>query len=855
MACAIILLAGGITSALAQVTNTITLTNSDTGGTSSFTSGFGATNWDDGLAPFPATPPDVNAYVLTNVSLLTPPGSGSYVFAGDSLTLLKSAALGIKGYGTITVSNLTLAGGKIANSGTGGSPDTGIIAGNINVTAGSTLDGGATAGVTALNVMAPITGPSGLTIADNGTVILSANNTYVGSTTVSTNSTLQMGVANALTNGPGNGSLTLNPSTVAGINGAAFDLNGFDTTVQDPATGGGVGPATIFNSAVGKTNTLTVDTELTTRSFKGYIKDNNGTGGVLALTIISSGSGLWTIVTNSAYSGDTTVNSGTLSMGNSGNLLPWGPGKGNLIVNNTGKFSLGGRSPQINGLLGNGTVDNLSGAGLGLGGHSTLNFGSNDVSATFSGVIQNINYDGTDASPLGNPNNAFVQVTKFGAGTATWTGTNTFVGNVSVHAGVLRITCQNGDGVTGGGLGLGNGCPNGNWPASPSKVVTIDSSLGDAGVHFLATNGTPIVVSSDISFQIAGTNGAIVNEAGDNTINGAISLRTGSATTIRVDGDSLTLAGNINIISNTTSRVLTLGGVTNGIVNGVISDGASANNPNTNILSLTKSGAGIWTLANANTYSDVTTISGGTLQVNGSLGAASTVAVNSGTLAGSGTVGGGVTVSNGPTAIIHPGGGNTLTFGSNLTFNAGSSAIFDLSSTTSSGDDKVVLNGANSTLTCAGAQVTIKSAGTLAAADYVLFNVTGGSSVISGNFNSTPAWSGTTPANAASYSIVTSGQQVLLHYASGPGTFTNKTGITSFSIAGQNLVLNATNGQSGDAYYLLESTNVAQSLSLWKTVATNVLGVNGNYTFTGTNVVTPGSRQQFYTLSNTNWNH
>jgi autotransporter-associated beta strand protein len=698
--------------------------------------------------------------------------------------------------------------------------------------------------------MAPITGSGGLTIADNGTVILSANNTYAGSTTVSTNSTLQMGVANALTNGPGNGSLTLNPSTVAGINGAAFDLNGFDTTVQDPATGGGVGPAEIFNSAVGKTNTLTIDTELTSRSFKGYIKDNNGTGGALALTIMSYGSGVWTIVTNSAYSGDTTVNSGTLSMGNSGNILPWGPGKGNLIVNNPGKFSLGGRSPQINGLLGNGTIDNLSGAGLGLGGHSTLNFGSNDVSSTFSGVIQNINYDGTDASPLGNPTNAYIQVTKFGAGTSTWTGTNTFAGNVAVHDGVLRITCQNGDGVTGGGLGLGNGCPNGNWPTYPSKVVTIDSSLGDAGLHFLATNGSPIVVSSDISFQTAGTNGAIVNEAGNNTINGAISLRTGSATTIRVDGDTLTLAGNVSIVSGVTSRTLTLDGAANGIIGGVISDGGP-----TNILSLTMAGPGTWTLANANTYSDVTTISGGTLQVNGSLNAASKVAVNSGILAGSGTVGGSVTVSNGPTAIIHPGGGNTLTFGSNVTFNAGSSAIFDLSSSPSSGDDKVVLNGVNCTLTCGGAQVTINSAGTLATADYVLFNVTDGSSTISDSFNSTPAWSGTTPANAAHYSIVTSGQQVLLHYASGPGIFTSKTGITSFSIAGQNLVLNATNGQSGDAYYLLESTNVAQALSLWKTVATNVLGVNGNYTFTGTNVVTPGSRQQFYTLSNTNWNH
>ena len=38
-------------------------------------------------------------------------------------------------------------------------------------------------------------------------------------------------------------------------------------------------------------------------------------------------------------------------------------------------------------------------------------------------------------------------------------------------------------------------------------------------------------------------------------------------------------------------------------------------------------------------------------------------------------------------------------------------------------------------------------------------------------------------------------------------------------------------------------------------MATNVLGANGSFTFTGTNVVTPGGKQQFYLLSNTNSNH
>jgi autotransporter-associated beta strand protein len=89
----------------------------------------------------------------------------------------------------------------------------------------------------------------------------------------------------------------------------------------------------------------------------------------------------------------------------------------------------------------------------------------------------------------------------------------------------------------------------------------------------------------------------------------------------------------------------------------------------------------------------------------------------------------------------------------------------------------------------------------------------------------------------------------------GPGVFTNKPGITHFSITNGNILITGTNGQNGDAYYLLESTNVASSLSLWVTVATNVLGADGNFTFIGTNVVTPGDKQQFYILSNTNSNY
>jgi hypothetical protein len=85
---------------------------------------------------------------------------------------------------------------------------------------------------------------------------------------------------------------------------------------------------------------------------------------------------------------------------------------------------------------------------------------------------------------------------------------------------------------------------------------------------------------------------------------------------------------------------------------------------------------------------------------------------------------------------------------------------------------------------------------------------------------------------------------------------TNSPGITSFRLVsngagGNNVVINGTNGDVGATYYLLTSTNVAKPLNQWQVVATNVVG-SGNFTFIGTNAVSPNGVQQFYILSSTN---
>jgi uncharacterized repeat protein (TIGR03803 family) len=72
--------------------------------------------------------------------------------------------------------------------------------------------------------------------------------------------------------------------------------------------------------------------------------------------------------------------------------------------------------------------------------------------------------------------------------------------------------------------------------------------------------------------------------------------------------------------------------------------------------------------------------------------------------------------------------------------------------------------------------------------------------------------------------------------------------LASVSLSGTNLVLNGINGVSGTTNYLLMGTNLAQPLSQWKPVVTNVLGASGNFTIIATNAVDSKAAGRFYIL-------
>ena len=163
------------------------------------------------------------------------------------------------------------------------------------------------------------------------------------------------------------------------------------------------------------------------------------------------------------------------------------------------------------------------------------------------------------------------------------------------------------------------------------------------------------------------------------------------------------------------------------------------------------------------------------------------------------TISGSVTLhsaNSGLIAQLGPAGGiASLNIGGGITFDANSEPIFTLSPTYNGANDAVVVhNGVNG----GGVQVGISCGATLDTThDYVLFTSTAGT--IMGDFNPIPVWTATIPQYANQYSIITSGNEVHLHFspviaaffdsaASGAGWFTGVANWSTSSGGGGALV-------------------------------------------------------------------
>ena len=595
-----------------------------------------------------------NSYVLggstANASVLSGAVTVSDTSANKLLNLTQAT-----GGGTFTV------GGVI-----GANPNaTGVL--NVAINAQNGLSSGSNAGNYQFS-------------SNAGTVILTNNNTYDGTTTVGAGKLVIAG------NHTGSGQVVVN-------NNATLQF----------------GDGTSTNGSVAGSGTIFVNTA-------GIVQLNKTTGGTLANQIASNPSATTTLGGTNATGSTNTFTATSFSNGgafainstNSGAVLAFSgasPGaidlKGtNLTVTGSGDtlFTSAGSgiysSTTISSVTKTGTGTLIYHGNQGYTGTTGIDSGAVriDLAQSNSGTffIGNGSTTGTAASLL------------LGGGSSGLTGGVTFNRNVTVNPG-------NGSSRTVGGA-------NTSGTNTYSTNIVLDGSFGeDRSVNLTAAAGGTVDFSGGISgagqnvtkigsgtVKLSGAN----TYSGTTTISGGIlSLGNGSSTGSLSTNSAIT--NNANLTINRSNAVLQ---GTDFSSSGISGSG-----------SLTQAGAGVTTLTVANTYAGGTTVSFGTLLANNATGSATgsfTVAISSGAiLGGSGIISGATTLTN---ATLAPGGGaataGTLTYGAGLALNSTSIFEWDMQqvATTDPGAaptaggtnagayDKVLLNGLANSLTGSG---------------------------------------------------------------------------------------------------------------------------------------------------------
>jgi len=605
---------------------------------------------------------DASASVVTlsNASGLT----GSLNITAGTVRAGSANGFGLATVSVGTGSTLDLAGfSTAAGSLTGGGTVT-------NSGAAATLSVGArNTSTTFSGILQNGTGTLALTKTGTATLSLSGNNSYSGQTTISAGTLTLIGsgvIVSDVAVSPGSTlSFSRTPFTYAGVisgtghlnfsNGMTFTGNntfsgtgavctGCTIAVGDGRTSGTFGGNVAFYSG-----TSLIFNRSDTSTFAGSI-----TG---AVNIVKNGAGTLILTGNFSNSAGTTVNSGTLQIGNGGNTGAVSGNIGNAaaiefnrsdavtvagVISGSGTLTklgaatltlsgantytgattvaagtlkagsatalgvtsaatvasgatldIAGFSTSLGSLAGLGTVTNSGSA-------ATLTVGGDNTSTTFSGILQN------GAGTLA--------LTKAGTGTLIFTGGNTYTGGTTISDGSLQI----GDGGTTGSIS-GAIANNGSLAFNRSNALTHSGVISGAGSLTQAGTGT-LTLSGANSYTGATAVTAGTLKAGSAAAfgsNSALTVASGAIADLGGFSTSIgSLSGGGTFTNSGATATLTEGGLNASTTfSGVLQNG-------TGTLSLVKTGTGTLILTGASTYTGGTTVNAGSTLQFGAGGAA-----------------------------------------------------------------------------------------------------------------------------------------------------------------------------------------------------------------------------------------
>lgn len=386
-----------------------------------------------------------------------------------------------------------------------------------------------------------------------GTLALTSNsNSYWGETRV-TAGTLRIG------NNGSAGILSENTTATVISAGATFAVN--KSTAVSQNSGGGLGNGSAIIS---------------------------GAGGFAQI-----GTGTTTLTLNNTYSGGTTVNRGTLTVGTGGTL---GASTGTLSVNNTNTGA--GIDVVLNlATAVNTTVGSLS------GNISTPSSGTNTATINIANtrtLTVNQTTDTTFAGVLAGTGGGFT----LGSGSThvlTLSGNNTYTGDTTISAGVLQI----GNGGTTGTLGN-----NSNTFIDSGAELRINRSTDSFGYAYsgqLSGSGTVNILDSR-RFNFQNTN---------QTSSSNLAFTMGAGSILGINTSSAVTEVRLGELSGSgiIQRAGGAGGTATLVIGGKGTDSTYSGAITATEISIDKVGSGTLTLTNSNTFGGATTITAGTLQL------------------------------------------------------------------------------------------------------------------------------------------------------------------------------------------------------------------------------------------------
>jgi fibronectin-binding autotransporter adhesin len=419
-----------------------------------------------------------------------------------------------------------------------------------------------------------------------------------------------------------------------------------------------------------------------------------------SIDLIKGGTGTLVLTGTDTYTGGTTINLGTLQIGNGGTT---GSIIGDVIDNGSLVFN---RSDDVtfNGIVsGSGSLEQagkgsliLAGTNTYTGGttisNGTLQLGNGGSTGSIAGdVINNgsLVFDRSDDVIFNGIVSGSGSLEQAGKGSLILVGTNTYTGGTRISSGTLQL----GNGGTAGSI-VGDVIDNGSLVFNRSDDVTFNGIVSDSGALEQAGTGT---------LTLTGAN----TYTGDTTISHG-TLRLGNG------GTSGSIMGGIQ---------------QNGMLVFDRSDDVDFAGPITGTGSLTKTGGGVLTLAGTNGYTGTTQVISGSLYVDGnqSESTGATIVASGATLGGMGILGGDLAVANG--AILAPGGKSaigTLIVNGNLNLSASSMLDYGFGQATTGSAQLSDLINIKGNLTLDGTvNVSVASGDDLGPGAHRLFNYHG----------------------------------------------------------------------------------------------------------------------------------